>query len=139
MFLPWSSGTSTTTNWPAPPAGSHSDGDHDLSRGVAVDEVANRVGRVGEGIAAVDDRSHGAGLDEPGERLEVLGAVLGDQATQPLADEDRDQWRPQLPVEAAEQPAPTVLTTDQDQRPVRRQRMPQQRQPTVPGRVDDHV
>src|SRR5262249_41325509 len=87
----------------------NSDGDDDLSGGVALGEVPDCVRRVDERVAAVDDRCDGAGLDEPGERLEVFGAILGDQAAQPLPDEDRDQRRPGPPGEAAEHRAPTVL------------------------------
>ncbi len=59
--------------------GADSHGDDDLAGGVTPGEVTDRVGRVGEGIGAVDDRRDGAGLDEPGHGIEVLGALLGDQ------------------------------------------------------------
>ena len=59
----------------------------ELPGGVALGEVADGVGRFHEGVGALDDRLDGAGLDELGEGLEVLGALLGDQAVQPLSDE----------------------------------------------------
>ena len=51
-----------------------------------------------------------AGLDEPGHGLEVHGAFLGDQAAQPLPA-NIEAGGAQLPIEAAEHPAATVLTT----------------------------
>lgn len=79
---------------------------------MAVVEVADRVGSAGEGVGAVDDGLDGAGLDEPGQSLEVLGAFLGDQGAEPLRRERREQRRAELPVEAAEQWAAGVLGTD---------------------------
>lgn len=57
-----------------------SEGDDDLAGGVTLGEVSDRVGRLIEGIGAVDDRRDRAGLDELGESAEVLAALLGDQA-----------------------------------------------------------
>jgi hypothetical protein len=66
------------------PVGEESHRDDDLARGVTFGEVADHIGGVGEGVGAVDDRRDGAGLDEPGDGLEVGGALLGGQAAQPL-------------------------------------------------------
>lgn len=57
--------------------GDGSDGDDDLPRWVAIGEVADRVGCVGEGEGAVDGRRDGAGLDEASKFLKVRCALLG--------------------------------------------------------------
>jgi hypothetical protein len=37
-------------------------------------EVTDRIGRVGQSVDAADDGRDGAGLDEPGQGLQVFGA-----------------------------------------------------------------
>src|ERR1700750_3310686 len=93
-----------------------SDGDDDLSAGVALLHVPDGVGCLAQRVRPVDDRRHLAGLDELVEP-EQGGCVLRDyDRGQSLRDEPRDYGCPQAAVESAEPPA-AGLAPDDDQRP----------------------
>ena len=57
-----------------------------------------------------------ARLDEPSEDLQIVGVLRGDERAQLVADERRQQERPELMVDAAEPPS-IGLTSDDDEPP----------------------
>src|SRR6478736_6237692 len=80
---------------------SASDGDDDLSAGVALLHVPDGVGCLAQRVRPVDDRRHLAGLDELGEH-EQVGCVLRDyDRGHPLRDEPREYGCPQAAIESA--------------------------------------
>src|ERR1700691_388434 len=81
--------------------------DDDLALGVAVPQVPDGLGGLAQRVGPVDDRPDLAGLDEVGERLEVLRVLGADERGQRLAGERGKRQGAELTVASAE-PSPPV-------------------------------
>jgi hypothetical protein len=79
-----------------------------------VQHVANGCGDLAERVGPVDGGCDLAGLDEFAEGRQVCGVLRGDEGAELLADEWRQQVRPDLPVGAAEPPS-LGLAADDDE------------------------
>src|SRR4051794_38589104 len=105
-----------------------SDGDRGLAPDLPRLQVSDGLRDLVQGVGPVDLRRHPAGLDEVGEPVEVSASLLVHEGREPLADEDREQQRPELPAHPAREVA-AVLSTHEHDGPSWSERPAQPREP----------
>src|SRR5437763_6918366 len=98
-----------------------SDGDDDLSSGAALLDVPDGIRYVAEWVGPVDDRRDLPGLDQFGQDGQVFVVLVADERAQLLADEPRQEHRPDLAI-AATEPPPAGLSSDDDEPALRGER-----------------
>src|SRR3954466_8874606 len=114
------------------------DCDDDLAAAVAVEQVPDGRGNVVERVAPVHGGGERARVDHLPQRDQVPRVLPVDERAQLLADEDRQQPGPDLPVGAA-QPTSAVLPTHDDQPSPRGEGAAQLGESTVAADVEDDV
>ncbi|MEH0937922.1 hypothetical protein V6U80_22455 [Micromonospora sp. CPCC 205543] len=75
-------------------------------------------GRVGQRPGAVEDGSQPTGVDQRGQRRQVLAAPPGHQRDHPLTDQRGEQQGAELPVDTLEPPSGGGLAADQHECPL---------------------